>query len=159
MQANNSPTAHLQVWRDNSAKSTWSAVTDPKGYIAGVAVAGDVLCMASNTSAIVNDYTVYQYGLTASNWIPLTGTNTAAAQILVQDGNQLFMVAANTGEVAKIWQYSTPGDWTALTDSNMNVQSASVGTNNSLYMVASKGGGQTNNWLYNGTPGDWSMVK
>jgi len=141
------------VWRYDSSHSTWAAVTDASTFVESIAVAGDVLCMLSL------DLRVYQYGLTSDNWFPLTVTNAQAFQILVQDGNQLFMVAAEGSGPVQVWQYSTPGDWTALTGTNTSVKSASVGTDNSLHMVASNNGGKADNWIYDGTPGSWSIVK
>ena len=91
--------------------------------------------------------------------IPLTGTNTAVSQILVQDGSQLFIVAANGSGPVQVWQYSAPGNWTALTGTNTSVKSASVGADNSLNMVASNGGGKAEKWVYDGKPGSWSLVK
>jgi hypothetical protein len=89
----------------------------------------------------------------------LTGTNTATSQILVQDGSELYMVAANTGTPAQVWQYSSPGNWTVLTGTNTNIKSVSVTTDNHLQMVASDTGGPTQTYVYSGTPDNWSVGK
>jgi hypothetical protein len=102
---------------------------------------------------------VAQYSLTSHDWIPLTGSNTAVGQILVQDGNQLYMVAANGNGPMQVWQYSAPGNWTALTGSNTSVKSASIAKDNTRHMVAANNGGPIDNWIYDGTPCNWSIVK
>jgi hypothetical protein len=89
----------------------------------------------------------------------LTGTNTSVGEIVVQDGIQLFMIAANNGGTNQVWQYSnTPGNWTALTGLNTQVSSISVSADNRLHMVAANNGGAFQEWIYNGTPGNWTAV-
>jgi hypothetical protein len=147
------------VWRFDSTKTSWTQVTDNATFVYRIAVAGDVLCMLATGPGVTGAIGVAQYGLTARDWIPLTGSNTAVGQILVQDGNQLYMVAANGNGPMQVWQYSAPGNWTALTGSKTSVKSASIAKDNTLHMVAANNGGPIDNWIYNGSPGNWSIVK
>jgi hypothetical protein len=146
------------VWRFNSAKTSWTLVTDSATFVYRIVAAGDVLCMLATGPGVSGAIGVAQYSLTSHDWIPLTGSNTAVSQILVQDGNQLYMVAANGNGPKQVWQYSTPGNWTALTGLNTSVKSASIAKDNTLHMVAANNGGPIDNWIYDGTPGNWSIV-
>jgi hypothetical protein len=152
--ANDGPTRGPQVLHFDRALAKWEVVS-PSGLPATkIVAAGDVLCMLASNSQ------VYQYGLTADSWFSLVGTNTVVTQLLVQDGNQLLTVAAKDGGPAQVWQYNGPADWSDLTKKSMHVLSASIGSDNRIYVVASNDGGRTTpKWIYNGTPGDWSIVK
>ncbi len=147
------------VWRYDSAKTSWTLVTNNGTFVYSIAAAGDVLCMLATGPDVTGAIGVAQYSLTSHDWIPLTGSNTAVGQILVQDGNQLYMLANNGSAPMQVWQYSSPGNWTALTGTNTSIKSVSMATDNTLHMVASNNGGPTDNWIYNGTPGSWSIVK
>jgi hypothetical protein len=152
----------IQVWHYSGSGNQWEAVTTNTS-VASIAVAGDVLCMIAVRDGDVSR--VWQYSLVSTfgifasdnNWIPLTGTNLKPSQIVVQDGIELYMMAANNGGNEQVWQYKgTPNDWVALTPANTNVFSISVGTNNRLYMIATDGEGAYVNWIYNGTPNSWT---
>jgi hypothetical protein len=147
------------VWRFETTKTSWTQVTDNATFVYSIAAAGDVLCMLATGPGVSGAIGVAQYGLTSHDWIPLTGSNTAVGQILVQDGNQLYMLAANGNGPMQVWQYRAPGSWTALTGTNTSIKSVSMAKDNTLHMVASNNGGPTDNWIYNGTPGSWSIVK
>lgn len=71
-------------------------MTESTTFVYRIVSAGDVLCMLATGPGVSGVIGVAQYGLTSHTWIPLTGTNTAVGQILVQDGNELFMVAPTT---------------------------------------------------------------
>ena len=154
-----SQTTYLNsISRWDSATSTWQQITDAKTVVWAMAAAGDNLIMLGSGADVAGgSLVVAAYGLKPFSWIPLTGTNTRATQILAQDGD-LYMVAYNTGEPSKVWQYSTPLNWTVLTDSKTNVKSAYVGSDDSLYMSASMSGGPTQYYKYSGTQFDWTSV-
>jgi hypothetical protein len=147
-----------EVWRYKSSDSTWTKVTDPDTIVYGVVAAGDTLCMLSSTGSDI--LRVRQYGLNGSDWFALSDTYTQGFtdQILVQDGSELFIAAANDKGIVQIWQYKAVNDWTVVTPSKMNPQSASVGTDNRLYAIAYNDSGR-HTWIYSGTPGTWSIVK
>lgn len=148
--------SYLGIWRYNESTATWVAVTGSTSSAFSMAAAGDVLVMqASGPDAGGALSGVAQYSLGGTNWIPLTGTNTYAAEIVVQDGSELYMLAANNGGPFQMWQYSTPGNWTSLTDLNTTIKSASVDTSNRLHITASIDGGAMQDWVYGGTPFDW----
>lgn len=144
------------IWRYDDSTGTWVAVTGSKSSAFSMAAAGDVLVMqASGSDAGGALSGVAQYSLAGTNWIPLTGTNTYVAEILVQDGSELYMLASNNLAPFQMWQYSTPGHWTSLTDLNTTIKSASVDTSNRLHIMASIDGGPMQDWIYGGTPLDW----
>ena len=145
------------IWRYDDSTGTWVAVTGSKSSAFSMAAAGDVLVMqASGPDAGGAISGVAQYSLGGTTWIPLTGTNTYAAEIVVQDGSELYMLASNGGAPFQMWQYSTPGHWTALTDLKTTIKSASVDTRNLLHITASIDGGSMQDWVYGGTPLEWS---
>jgi hypothetical protein len=147
-----------QVWRYKGSDSNWSAVTDADTMIYGIAAAGNTLCILSSTS--YNILQVWEYGLKDSDWFALSDKHTQGYtnQLLVQDGGELFIAAADDKGIVQIWQYKALDDWTVVTPSDMYPQSASVGPDNRLYAVAYDNSGQ-HTWIYKGTPGDWSKVK
>jgi hypothetical protein len=147
------------VWRYDQNARSLEQITDSGTFVFSIAAAGDVLCMLASGPGVSGAVGVSQYGLTSHTWIRLTGSNTAASQILVQDGSELYMLAENDGGPLQVWQYNTPGNWTALTGTNTSIKSVSVATDNTLHMVASNSGGPIQNWVYSGTPGDWNVVK
>lgn len=133
-------------------------MTDADTVVYGIVAAGDTLCILSSTGSDI--LRVRQYGLSGSDWFALSDTYAQGFtdQILVQDGSELFIAAANDKGIVQIWQYKDVGDWTVVTPSKMNPQSASVGTDNRLYVVAYDNSG-SHTWIYGGTPGNWSIVK
>lgn len=153
-------TYYLGISRWDSSTSTWQQVTDPQTVVWAMAAAGDNLIMIGSGADVAGgSLVVAAYGLKPFSWIPLTGTNTRATQILTQDGSELYMVGFNTGEPSKVWQYnSSPLNWTALTDGSTNVKSASVSNCNTLSMEASISGGSFQNYNYLGTPLDWTTL-
>jgi len=90
MTASNGP--NFQVWQYDAFHANWAPVTGTNTTVYSIAAAGDVLCMlaANNIDHVAR---VWQYGLSAVNWTPLTGTNTQPNQLLVQDGNELYIAA------------------------------------------------------------------
>jgi hypothetical protein len=151
--------AFPSVWRYDEGSRIIAPITDINTNVYSIAVAGDVLCMLATGPGVSGAIGVAEYGLGGRTWIPLTGSNTATGQILVQDGSELYMLAANDNGPFQVWQYNTPGNWTALTGTNTTIKSVSVATDNTLHMVASNDGGPIQNWVYSGTPGDWNIVK
>jgi hypothetical protein len=116
-----------------------------------------------------------------SSWTALTGSITTATSIVapttgqpcnigdglsILPGTGLFMVASNSGDNPRIWQYGgSDMNWTALTGTNTTVNgfaatasatcvngSPSVTTN--LYLWA--GGSQAGIWRWNGQ--DWTPI-
>lgn len=147
------------VWRLAENSRLLEQITSNTTFVYSIAAAGDVLCMLATGPGVSGIIGVAEYGLTSRSWIPLTGSNTVSSQILVQDGSELYMLAANDGGPLQVWQYNTPGNWTALTGTNTSIKSVSVATDNTLHMVASNSGGPIQDWVYSGTPGDWNVVK
>ncbi len=148
------------IFRFDSYTSKWTAVTDPATFVYNIVAAGDELCMLATGPGVSGAIGVGEYSLDSDNWIPLTSSDMAVAQILVQDGAQLYIVAAkgNNGPF-QVLQYTAPGNFTDLTTTDTNVKSASIGTDNSVNMVATTSGGKAQNYVYNGKPGDWTLTK
>jgi hypothetical protein len=83
------------VWRYDEASRISAPITDINTYVYSIEVAGDVLCMLATGPGVSGAIGVSQYGLSGHTWIPLTGSNTVTGQILVQDGSEPYMLAAN----------------------------------------------------------------
>jgi hypothetical protein len=147
------------IWQFNNSTSSWVAVTDSTTPVYSMTAAGEVLVMQAGGSAAGGGISgAAEYGLSGTSWVPLVGSNTYVAEFVVQDGSELYMLAANNGGAYQIWQYSTPGNWTALTNAATTViKSASVDTANNLHMVASISGGAMSDWVYGGTPLKWAL--
>lgn len=148
-----------QLWRYTGLGPEWTAVTGVNdGSVDAIVAAGDVLLALATLH--VGGYTgISQCGPNPNNNMPLTGTITNPSEMVVQDGIEVYMRAANNGGPNRVWQYhDTPGNWTALTGLNTNVKSIRVSADNRLYMTAANDGGPFQDWIYNGTPLDWTVV-
>jgi hypothetical protein len=147
-----------QVWQYNGTPLSWSPLTDTNIMIVDqIAVSGDALyIVAGENGSIV----VSQYGLIPNSWIPLTGPNTNADNIVGANGIGLCMRGSNDNRRTNpVWQYTgTPLDWKQLTGRNTIVDQIFIATDDRLHMFAANLPDPSHNWIYTGAPLDWTIV-
>lgn len=84
----------------------------------------------------------------------LTGQNTSVTAIAIVN-DELYMVATNSGGIAKVWKYSgTPPMWESLTGDETKVEMI-VATGSRLVMLATNSPQPSQVWEYSGTPCIW----
>ena len=172
MMARNSSQGPFKIFQYVGPGTNWTAISPSTFSVSVIGVAGDMLTIEASNNG--QGAQLFQYvppapgvvpSASASNWTPVTGTNTALASggTFVQDGVDLFLLG-NNGGGNQVFEFqgiasqvnSTLG-WLPLTQpSTFNVTQMDISGSDIVQIFASQNGGPQQFFNYQGSPNNWS---